>query len=179
MTDFRPFPKVPRWSRDIIITEKLDGTNASIYIGEAGEFLVGSRTRWITPGELTDNYGFAAWAHDNKNDLLNLGPGHHFGEWWGKGIQRGYGLNERRFSLFNVLRWSLGRPTCCGLVPTLYIGENSTHKVDQIVRELGQRGSVAANGYPDPEGVVIFHTASRQVFKKTCKDDETPKSLLK
>lgn len=75
MTDFRPFPKVPRWSRDIIVTEKLDGTNASIYIGDAGEFLVGSRTRWITPGKQTDNYGFAAWAHDNKNDLLNLGPG--------------------------------------------------------------------------------------------------------
>lgn len=28
MPDFVKFPSIPRWSRDIIITEKIDGTNA-------------------------------------------------------------------------------------------------------------------------------------------------------
>lgn len=37
----RSFQKIPRWSRDIIITEKIDGTSACIYIDEAGLFLTG------------------------------------------------------------------------------------------------------------------------------------------
>jgi hypothetical protein len=97
MAEFREFPKMARLSREIIITEKIDGTNAQIFIGEDGEFLCGSRTRWITPEN--DNYGFAKWAYERKDDLIrDLGPGRHFGEWWGQGIQRGYGLKEKRFS---------------------------------------------------------------------------------
>ena len=46
---FVEFPKMPRLSREIIITEKIDGTNASVTITEDGQFLTGSRTRWITP----------------------------------------------------------------------------------------------------------------------------------
>ena len=46
--EFPEFPKIARLSRDVVIAEKLDGTNASIYIGVNGEFFVGSRTRWIT-----------------------------------------------------------------------------------------------------------------------------------
>lgn len=51
-----------------------------------------SRTRWITPED--DNYGFAKWANENKEELLKLGIGQHFGEWWGSGIQRGYNLQR-------------------------------------------------------------------------------------
>lgn len=122
MTEFKEFPKMPRWSREVIITEKIDGTNASIFIGEDGEFLTGSRTRWITPTD--DNFGFSGWAYYNKEELLKLGPGHHFGEWWGSGIQRGYGLKEKRFSLFNTFRWSDAavRPSCCSVVPVLSAG---------------------------------------------------------
>jgi hypothetical protein len=29
---FRPMPKTPRLSREIVISEKIDGTNASVYI---------------------------------------------------------------------------------------------------------------------------------------------------
>ena len=83
--EFQEFGKIARLSRECTITEKIDGTNASIFIGENGEFLIGSRSRWITPEE--DNYGFAKWALTNKEELLKLGVGHHFGEWWGIGIQ--------------------------------------------------------------------------------------------
>ena len=41
MTDiiFTPFQKIPRLSREMIITEKIDGTNSCICITEDGEFL--------------------------------------------------------------------------------------------------------------------------------------------
>ena len=73
MTDFVPFPSIPRLSGNhMVITEKIDGTNAQIYIGESGEFLVGSRSRWITPTD--DNYGFARWAMEHESELRGLGP---------------------------------------------------------------------------------------------------------
>ena len=175
--DFEEFPKIARLSRECIITEKLDGTNAQIYIGENGEFLTGSRTRWITPED--DNYGFSRWAHEHKEELLALGPGRHFGEWWGQGIQRKYPIGEKRFSLFNVFRWGDTRPSCCHVVPTLYRGEFTTMAVENCIKNLRELGSVAAPGFMNPEGVVIFHTAANFGFKKTLEKDEAPKSSFK
>src|ERR1700744_4152565 len=81
-----------------------------------------SRNRLLTPGK-NDNYGFAGWVEENKEELFKLGPGHHFGEWWGKSIARNYGLDERRFSLFNVKRWVEDtKPSCCHVVPVIYAG---------------------------------------------------------
>ena len=77
MTEFQEFPKIVRLSRQAIITEKIDGTNGCIFIGEDGEFLTGSRSRWITPE--ADNYGFSKWAYANKEELMKLGPGFHYG----------------------------------------------------------------------------------------------------
>jgi hypothetical protein len=105
--EFSEFPKMARLSREVIITEKIDGTNAQILITKDNRLLTGSRTRWITPND--DNYGFAKWVEENREEVLKLGIGRHFGEWWGSGIQRGYNLpkGEKRFSLFNVSRWAL------------------------------------------------------------------------
>ena len=33
-TEFEPFPKIARMKREQIITEKIDGTNAQVYIRE-------------------------------------------------------------------------------------------------------------------------------------------------
>ena len=85
-TIFTEFQKIPRLSRDMVITEKIDGTNSCICITEDGEFLTGSRHKWITPEN--DNYGFSRWAHEHKDELMKLGVGVHYGEWWGSGIQR-------------------------------------------------------------------------------------------
>jgi hypothetical protein len=168
--NFEGFPKIARLSREIIVTEKLDGTNAQINISETGELRVGSRNRWITPED--DNYGFARWVSEHKTELMQLGPGAHFGEWWGAGIQRRYGLTEKRFSLFNVDRWKDGqRPACCHIVPTLYRGKFDTAEIDLVLNVLGTLGSIAAPGFMQPEGVVIFHSASKQLFKKTLGGD--------
>lgn len=194
MTEFREFPKLPRLMRLMIVTEKIDGTNASIYIGDDGEFLVGSRTRWITPAD--DNFGFAAWAHEHRDELIaGLGSGHHFGEWWGRGIQRGYGLSERRFSLFNATRWADGEPlpipsldpraevkmqqvppACCHVVPVLFSGPFNTGTIEHCLNALRDGGSVAAGGFMQPEGVVVFHVAGNVGFKRTLERDDEPKS---
>jgi hypothetical protein len=176
---FVGFPKLPRLSREIIITEKIDGTNAQVFITDDLQIRAGSRSRWITPQG--DNFGFARWVQEHSSELEQLGPGQHFGEWWGSGIQRGYGLTnaDKRFSLFNATRWAdpLTRPACCGVVPVLYQGEFDTNNISNVLWKLREFGSVAAPGYMNPEGIVIFHTAAGLCFKKTIKDDEVPKAL--
>lgn len=191
---FQGFPKMPRLSRDIIITEKIDGTNAQIYIEKGcvpiptinlnGEyvdvpFLVGSRSRWIWPHD--DNYGFARWAYEHADELLQLGPGTHYGEWYGQGIQRTYGLKEKRFALFNTARWSdpCARPDCCGVVPVLYTGPFDLSSVLVALETLAYTGSVIAPGFMRPEGIVVFHTASGHLYKKTIENDDKRKGEVK
>lgn len=181
MTEFVKYPKTPRLFRDVVITEKIDGTNAAIGITEAGDFWTQSRNRIITPKD--DNAGFARWAWYWSDVLANLlGPGVHFGEWWGSGIQRGYGLvnGERRFSLFNVSRWEgadLSAVPWLGVVPVLYQGVFSDYYVERTLDELALDGSRAKPGFMDPEGVCVFHTASRQVYKVLLENDSMPKTL--
>jgi len=179
MTDFISFSKIPRYSRECIVTEKIDGTNGQIYITYPDdglpEFLVGSRSRWITPEN--DNHGFAKWAWENEEELLKLGPGRHFGEWWGQGIQRNYGLKEKRFSLFNLKRWNdlEVRPKCCEIVPILWRGDFPP-PVEGILANLKIHGSKAAPGFMNPEGIVVYHTAGNLLLKKTFgKDGVVPK----
>lgn len=194
-TEFIEFPKMARLSRECLVTEKIDGTNGSILITDDGQMLVGSRTRWITPE--SDNFGFARWAMEHRKELLQLGPGRHFGEWWGSGIQRGYGLpkGEKRFSLFNVARWCLAGetpqriltadpriekyqdvlPACCHLVPVLYRGLFDTAFIQGALTLLGAQGSYASPGFMKPEGIVVFHVAGNVGFKKTLDKDNVPK----
>lgn len=177
MTDFIPFPKIPRLKRGCIITEKLDGTNAQIVIDDQNNVRAGSRNRWITPD--ADNFGFAGWVERNKEELLKLGPGQHFGEWWGNGIQRTYGMKEKRFSLFNTGRWSdpAIRPACCDVVPLLYVGQFATDTVDTVLRALIRDGSQAAPGFMRPEGIIVFMTASSHLYKVLAENDDQPKGL--
>lgn len=171
---FIEFQKIPRLSRDIVITEKIDGTNGVINIEQDGTFLVGSRNRWITPDN--DNYGFAKWAYMHKPELMELGPGAHHGEWWGLGIQRNYGLKEKRFSLFNTHVWTEDtKPACCSVVPVLFSGTFDTSQIRVTLSMLELGGSVASPGFMKPEGIVIYHTAGGYYFKKTIEGDESYK----
>jgi hypothetical protein len=176
--EFQSFQKIARLSREIIVSEKINGTNAQVMITEDGRILAGSRTRWISAS--SDNHGFAAWVDHNKDELIKLGPGRHYGEWWGSGIGLGYGLKsgENRFSLFNSSRWEDDsiRPKCCEVVPVLYVGPFSTSAIDGVIDNLRAHGSVAAPGYMKPEGVVIYHPQGNVLFKKTLDDDSTGKT---
>lgn len=205
--DFKEFDSIPRLTRNMVVTEKIDGTNAQITIVDLngapytadvaaakavavlGDIAVfaGSRNRYITPGD--DNFGFARWVADNVDALVQqLGPGTHYGEWWGAGIQRRYGLAEKRFSLFNSGRWASAmnlaiskqqpgpegaEPTrclqapLCHVVPLLSLATFETPAIDGILTTLEVGGSLAAPGFMQPEGIVVYHVASRTLFKKT------------
>ena len=199
-----------RLSRDCTITEKIDGTNAQIHIidtvnvfddadaldwwlnnddfriASVGglDIYAGSRTRYITPGKTTDNFGFAAWVKENSQDLAKLGPGRHYGEWWGKGIQRTYGLDERRFSLFHN-HGIKPLPYCVSVVPKLYEGPFWPEEYDwdgvrqcpvtSAMHYLKYGGSQAVLGFMKPEGIVIYHHGANVSFKKTFENDATGK----
>ena len=181
MTTFKPFPKIPRYTSNIIVTEKIDGTNASILItkneGVENSFNMEacSKNRILSPGK-DDNFGFAKWVEDNAYELIKLGPGQHYGEWYGQGINRGYGLEERRFALFNVNRWRIpednyklapGLPNCVEVVPVIGEGEYSDKNLEGLMAYLRRRGSYAVGDYMDPEGIILMHQRSKQLFKKT------------
>jgi hypothetical protein len=179
----------------MVVTEKIDGSNAAFVIettyqstyppqslraneahvdGYIYRFAAQSRKRIITPED--DNFGFAKWAYSNASALIRiLGEGRHFGEWWGSGIQRGYNLpkGEKRFSLFNTPRWretDLSELPGLWTVPELYVGEFSVEKIEEIKDTLLREGSEASPGFLNPEGVVVYHTASRSAYKSTYDD---------
>jgi len=228
---FIEFKKIPRLSRDIIISEKLDGSNGQIFITsfekmkkeyncqsfeDVDDFkmewesfvdnyclyihpenphveekdklyiFAGSRNRWLQIGKNTDNHGFAAWVKEHGAELVMLGEGRHFGEWYGKGINRGYGLEEKRFALFNVSKWQNKNlplvddkqqypPSCCEVVPILYEGIFDTNVINVALEDLRVNGSKAVPGYLNAEGICIYHTAAGQYFKKTLVGDKKPK----
>lgn len=223
--EFQGFGKIARLNRDIVVTEKIDGTNGAIginvyslnlgsdfvlpdhddfvkYVDLGGEngmtnyavVYAQSRKRIITPS--SDNFGFARWVWDNAATLVeDLGDGLHFGEWWGSGIQRGYGLErgDKRFSLFNVKRWyepcnlvHLDIDECLlpkhfktpslGVVPVLYRGPFIMSRIQAALVDLDLHGSSAAQGFYRPEGVVVYHTAANELFKVTLENDEKPKT---
>jgi hypothetical protein len=194
---FEEWPKISRYRANVIITEKIDGTNAqvawfrvesqeqmdslrsdphclTIHPGpESGDsplaLYAGNRSRWLTTDSKGDNFGFAKWVLEHSDELVTLGEGRHFGEWWGQGIQRGYGLTEKRFSLFNVHRWNPdnpNRPACCGVVPIIKVGS-----ADEAMELLHAGGSIAAQGFMNPEGIIVYHSASRTMYKQTFEND--------
>lgn len=112
--DFEAFDKIPRLSREVIVTEKVDGTNGVIGIERLTDtpspnradavfqgpitsdvyvifdhhlYLVqpGSRSRWLSERE--DNFGFWKFVWENAMELvIKLGEGRHYGEWYGSGV---------------------------------------------------------------------------------------------
>lgn len=189
---FVPMPKLNRLRDEYMyITEKIDGTNAHVVIYE--EFVQGdgtpididtdginletytsavpkrrvqaaSRNRYISPED--DNHGFAKWVQENEETLSKLPLGRHYGEWWGKGIQRGYDAPEKKLSLFNQsLREIIQIVPCIDFVPILYEGPFDLHKIDGVMEALKEGGSKASAGFMDPEGVVVWLKRSRQFFK--------------
>lgn len=159
---FKAWPKIPRIENEKFhITEKIDGTNACVIIqvGEYPQVLAQSRTRIITPED--DNYGFAKWVQENAEQLIaDLGEGYHFGEWWGQGIQRGYGLEEKRFSLFNPTKHS----EVCFNVPHILTTDIMPNE-QEIKELLLSHGSYAVEGWMKPEGLVIYAEKAKTYWK--------------
>lgn len=205
--EFIKWPKTPRLFREIIITEKIDGTNSAIHIEDVTledydniastelfvlndrvyHVVAQSRNRLIYPGKTTDNHGFAAWVRLNAYALVEiLGEGVHFGEWWGKGIQGRYkGLINgfKGFALFNTEKWGdlhewlpsdSGYDYLLEAVPVLYRGPFDEQVIRELLSELKERGSFVSLSDPC-EGIAIYHTQSRKVYKVTLDGEDAGK----
>lgn len=229
MLEFEAWPKIARLGNETVqVTEKIDGTNAAVIVlpyhmdhepliqdgyaqvlativddvaAEAFTFATQSRKRFIKPGKNTDNAGFAGWAWENAAKLVEtLGLGKHFGEWYGSGIQHGYGLKEKRFALFNASRWAdlaeldVEERAISNLevVPVLYDGPavsnldpptgeftgfTGTNPVKQSIEYLRREGSRAVPGYMSPEGVIAYYRLARVSYKAFLHNNTTPKGL--
>lgn len=219
MIQFEGWPKTPRLSAGgVTITEKIDGTNACViilpydgddlstdkclslggvqFVIQFGQqeraWIVGaqSRKRLIFPGQ--DNAGFAGWVQSNAYALVDLlGPGRHFGEWWGQGIQRRYGMTHKVFSLFNTHKWGKvaaersdwtdsARSINMTMVPTMYVGKFSDRVIEESLFVLRQTGSMAAaewgqNGQR-AEGIIIRHRDLGGNLKAFVENDDVPKT---
>jgi hypothetical protein len=203
---FQEWPKIHRLYRDVIITEKIDGTNACIAVepwtsastfpdgtliggrmdanDAPGVLIAGyvvfaqSRKKVIAPG--SDNYGFARFVRDNAEEIVEkLGPGRHFGEWYGGGIQRGYGMdkNDKRFALFNAPRWQFEPlPPQVTTVPIIYEGVFADDAVKWALKSISS-GSWAkgAKGRAKAEGVVVYFKQANTSFKVLAEDDDVSK----
>ncbi len=210
--EFQEFGKIARLNREVIVTEKIDGTNGQVHIrladgselehgydcqihvdGVPHYIRAGSRNRWVAHVGGDDNNGFGRWVYQHAHELAALGAGSHFGEWWGQGIQRKYGLTEKRWSLFNTGRWVRDpgeplretfpegdkrayAPACCHVVPILAQGVGLYGPVEEALDRLRMNGSEASPGFMKPEGVVVFHVHSRESFKVTLERDQEPKN---
>lgn len=201
MHEFVAWPTTSRLFRDVVVTEKIDGTNSAIHISAAGDVMpegsksvhvdgrwyvvsTQSRKRIITPGKTTDNYGFAGWVYDHAAELVRLlGEGVHFGEWWGQGIQRRYDMQEKVFSLFNTERYehlnhddgAVFGGSRINTVPILYAGVFSEIAIRECLMDLKEFGSAAAPGFKNPEGICIYHTQTRGVMKVTLDNQDAGK----
>jgi hypothetical protein len=127
---------------------------------------------------------------DHADELRGLGPGLHYGEWWGQGIGKRYSghVEGKRFSLFNVSRWIVDQserpdwresaarpPGCCSVVPLLGSSKQfDSQDVGVWVGQLRLSGSIACPG-AKAEGIVVFHAAASTLFKVTLDGDDAPK----
>lgn len=192
LPEFQAWPKIPRLfgAKNIIVTEKVNGTNAAVVIPEddSGVFAQ-SRKKVITPGN--DNFGFARYVAENEVLLKEiLGYGTHFGEWYGEGIQKNeLGITGKRFMLFNVTRWrelfseaddargtqAKLKSLSLDVATVLYEGIFDTTAVANTVNDLRNNGSQHVPG-GKAEGVIVYHEASNQLFKVLCENDDMSKT---
>lgn len=156
-SEFIKWQSIPRFENEKYhFTEKIDGTNACIVINLDGSYFCQSRTRIISPD--SDNFGFARWVKENEREILKLGDGRWYGEWWGLGIQRGYEQKQKNFSLFYYP----------GELPTELVQRVPTipvKSVDECIDFLKENGSLAAPGYMKPEGAVVYHSLAKSRYK--------------
>lgn len=213
--EFRNYGKIPRWVNEHVwISEKLDGTNSCVVVEDVTgkvwsadnlppnavawmeydyacyAVYAQSRSRFLLPGKGTDNFGFANYVQENAVGLVKtLGVGYSYGEYYGSGIQSGYGLvnGERHFALFPTARhtmWSddyekYTEVPGLEIAPELYEGPfGEGNCIEDCLNLLRENGSFAqsAKGFARPEGVVVQFKLSGARYKAFVMEDG-PKTM--
>jgi hypothetical protein len=174
---FEAFPDIKKLgSAALFITQKIHGSNAQVFIFQQEDgsldLRCGSRSRWIAPGN--DNYGFAEMVYANKQAFIDtLGPGRHYGEWAGPGINSGEGLKVKTFILFDHWKYPPERslPPNTVVVPVLFSGAFDLSRVQECMDDLKANGSKLVPGYMNPEGCVVRIKGER--YKVVFQAEET------
>jgi len=196
MAEFKRYPRIKRslGLGNMLITEKIDGTNAMFVIEDKKLTLLGTHRRqllMIGDPKLIEHYqhipdleyreslmaeeprrahfGFVGWCEDHKEELESIGDGVYYGEWVTpevKGCQRYPYEGPPKLFLFCPQRWPEQRPqpACLDLVPTLYRGPFNEEMIQTVIDEL-DGDSVAFPGSDNPEGIII----ELLQLKKLCK----------
>lgn len=168
--EFEAWAKIPRAVLgDVVITEKIDGTNACVIIKDGEIVGIQSRKRMLNVGKENDNYGFATHVMENKERFLGLGEGRHYGEWAGIGIQKNpHNLDAKYFFLFNTLRWGAHNnpPEGIKVVRVIHQGEYTRAVIDGVMNKLKDDSEDA--GYI-AEGIVVFFPKLKAMEKHTFK----------
>ena len=188
--NYNSFPSIERLENIYcIISEKIDGTNGLIEINETN-VRFGSRNRYISFSD--DNAGFAnffrhyeAKLEDVAKDVITKElelngetltscnesyPLRIYGEWFGCGIQRGYGLKDKFFMPFSSF---YGEKLIEYQVPNvitpniMYTGKFSMEVVGTCMQQLKLNGSGVVKDYKQPEGIVIFFPKYNFRLKET------------
>ena len=191
MSSLNAYPKYPKTHRleniNCIISEKVDGTNGlihGIYDSKTESFKVkfGSRTRYLNPEVKDgDNFGFASFylpykklfkklfnsLREEHSDLCDIKI---YGEWFGKGIQRGYGLENKYFMPFNKYYAAFLQQ---GSIPNIiepYIFCECKYNIQESLDAMSllrANGSYLIPGYDNPEGIIINFRDLDIRFKET------------
>ena len=166
---FKGWPKTIRYNKEqVIVTEKMDGTNGCIVVHNGQVVGVQSRNKFITPD--ADNFGFAQWVHDHRNELVEfLGEGYHYGEWCGEGIQKNpHKLIGKHFYLFKP-REGLTEDHPCRSVRVLWEGpleQLNTQTIMEDLYDYSQENLYTA------EGIIIFTKEGQKLYKLTFANSE-------
>ena len=169
---FESFPDIKKLGTAVLfITQKIHGANAQVFIFQQEDgtlgLACGSRSQWVSPGK--DNFGFAQMVYANKQEFIDkLGPGRHYGEWAGSGINSGEGLKNKTFVLFDHWKYPPERPLPPNtvVVPVLYSGPFDMSKVQECMDDLKANGSKLVPGFMRPEGVVAVSYTHLDVYKR-------------
>ena len=175
--NYNSFPSIERLENIYcIISEKIDGTNSLIEINETN-VRFGSRNRYISFSD--DNAGFANFFKDYEARFEDAAkdittdesyPLRIYGEWFGCGIQRGYGLKDKFFMPFNsfysekLIEYQVPNVIAPNI---MYTGKFSMEVVDTCMQQLKLNGSGVVKDYKQPEGIVIFFPKYNFRLKET------------
>lgn len=147
---------------------KLDGTNASVWLGEDGKVHTGSRNRDLTEG--SDNAGFREWVRENEEKFLGFllkFPNYTlYGEWLVPHTLKTYREDAwRKFYIFDVYNrdteqylsydvyQTLLKDAGLDYLAPLAVVKNGT--LDTYIKTLDKNVFLIKDGQGVGEGVVI------------------------
>lgn len=184
---------------------KLDGTNASVWLGEDGELCAGSRNRKLSLGKDSDNYGFLAWLKEPKNhvtqrfvEYFKLYPTHIlYGEWIAKErmLKTSYKSDAtKRFWVFDVYdtetasfatyeKYSLHlKHHLIDYIPIITVLTNGS--LEEFIGLAKDNRFMLQDSEQFGEGIVIknyefFNEYGRQVWAKIVLDEYKEKAKIK